>query len=85
MQKCNFGLYEHHNYKSLFFKEHKQSITAKPHIHARDVDLIHTKEFISWFEERVDTFTIYSFILSNKHVYMFYNLTFESIGYTNAT
>ena len=68
MQKYNFGLYEHHNCKSLFFREHKQSIGDKPCIHARDVDLIHTKEFISWFEERVSTFTIYILILSNKHV-----------------
>ena len=68
MQKCNFGLYESHNYKSLFFREHKQSIRDKPRLCARDVDLIHTKEFISWFEERVSTFTIYIFILSNKHV-----------------
>ena len=52
MQKCNFSLYEHHNYKSLFFREHKQSIRAKPRIRARDVDLIHAKKFISWFEER---------------------------------
>ena len=51
MHKCNFGLYEHHNYKSLFFREQKQSIRAKPRIRARDVDLIHTKEFISWFED----------------------------------
>nr|CAN70148.1 hypothetical protein VITISV_044012 [Vitis vinifera] len=33
--------------------EHKQSIRVKPRIHARDVDLIHTREFISWFEERI--------------------------------
>ncbi|RVW87900.1 hypothetical protein CK203_039720 [Vitis vinifera] len=32
--------------------EHKQSIRVKPRIRARDVDLIHTREFISWFEER---------------------------------
>ncbi|RVX00587.1 hypothetical protein CK203_036938 [Vitis vinifera] len=31
--------------------EHKQSIRVKPHIRARDVDLIYTREFISWFEE----------------------------------
>ena len=68
MQKCNFGLYENHNYKSLFFRGHKQSIRAKPRIRVRDVDLIHTKEYISWFEECVSTFTIYIFILSNKHV-----------------
>ena len=40
MQKCNFGLYEHHNYKSLFFRKYKQSVRAKPRIRARDVDLI---------------------------------------------
>ena len=69
MQKCNFGLYEHHNYKSLFFREHKQSIRAKPCIRAQDVDLIHTKEFISWFEEGVSTFTIYiSYYLINMYV-----------------
>ena len=68
MQKRNFGLYEHHNYKSLFFNEHKQSIRAKPRIRARDIDLIHTKEFISWFKERVSTFTIYIFILINMYV-----------------
>nr|CAN75974.1 hypothetical protein VITISV_028848 [Vitis vinifera] len=34
-----------------FIEEHKQSIRVKPSIHARDVDLIHTREFISWFEE----------------------------------
>ncbi|KAL6345456.1 hypothetical protein AAG906_017175 [Vitis piasezkii] len=33
-------------------EEHKQSIRVKPRIRARDVDLIHTREFISWFEER---------------------------------
>ncbi|RVW70004.1 hypothetical protein CK203_065768 [Vitis vinifera] len=33
--------------------EHKQSIRVKPRIRARDVDLIHTREFISWFEERI--------------------------------
>ncbi|KAL6315671.1 hypothetical protein AAG906_005759 [Vitis piasezkii] len=37
--------------------EHKQSIRVKPRIRARDVDLIHTREFISWFEERVSSFT----------------------------
>ena len=68
MQKYNFGLYENYNYKSLFSRKHKQSIRAKPRIRARDIDLIHTKEFISWFEERVSTFTMYIFILSNKHV-----------------
>ena len=68
MQKCNFGLYEHQNYKYLFFKEHKQSIRVKPLIRARDVNLIHPKEFISWFEECVSTFTIYIFILFNKHI-----------------
>ena len=68
MHKCNFGLYDNHNYKSLFFREHKQSIRDKTRIRARDVDLIVTKEFISWFEEHVSTFTIYIFILSNKHV-----------------
>ena len=67
MQKCNFGLYKHYNYKSLFFREHKQSIRTKPHIRARDVDLIHTKEFISWLKN-VSKFTMYIFILSNKHV-----------------
>ncbi|KAL6312664.1 hypothetical protein AAG906_018929 [Vitis piasezkii] len=30
-------------------EEHKQSIRVKP----RNVDLIHTREFISWFEERI--------------------------------
>ncbi|KAL6341494.1 hypothetical protein AAG906_032614 [Vitis piasezkii] len=35
-----------------FIEEHKQSIRVKPRIRARDVDLIHTREFISWFEER---------------------------------
>ena len=43
MQKCNFGLYDYHNNKSLFFREHKQYIKAKPRIRAQDVDLIHTK------------------------------------------
>ena len=51
MQKFNLGLYEHYNYKSLFIREHKQSIKAKPRIHARDVNLIHTRELISWFKE----------------------------------
>ncbi|KAL6315236.1 hypothetical protein AAG906_037468 [Vitis piasezkii] len=32
--------------------EHKQSIRVKPRIRARDVDLFHRREFISWFEER---------------------------------
>ncbi|RVW72866.1 hypothetical protein CK203_057205 [Vitis vinifera] len=36
-----------------FIEEHKQSIRVKPRIRARDVDLIHTREFISWFEERI--------------------------------
>ncbi|XP_034682021.1 uncharacterized protein LOC117911728 [Vitis riparia] len=36
----------------FFIREHKQSIRVKPHIRARDVDLIHTREFICWFEER---------------------------------
>ncbi|KAL6323849.1 hypothetical protein AAG906_005845 [Vitis piasezkii] len=36
--------------------EHKQSIRVKPRIRARDVDLIHTREFISWFEEQVSSF-----------------------------
>ena len=58
MQKFNLGLYEHYNYKYLFIRKHKQSIKAKPRIHARDVDLIHTREFISWFEEHVSTFNI---------------------------
>ena len=58
MQKFNLGLYEHYNYKSLFIREHKQFIKAKPCIRARDVDLIHTREFISWFEECVSTFNI---------------------------
>ncbi|RVW22081.1 hypothetical protein CK203_110934 [Vitis vinifera] len=30
----------------------KEYIRVKPRIRARDVDLIHTREFISWFEER---------------------------------
>eukprot|EP00261_Vitis_vinifera_P030103 XP_010664898.1 PREDICTED: uncharacterized protein LOC104882589 [Vitis vinifera] len=34
-----------------FIEEHKQSIRVKPRIRARDVYLIHTREFISWFEE----------------------------------
>ena len=33
MQKFNLGLYEHYNYKSLFIREHKQSIKAKPRVH----------------------------------------------------
>ncbi|RVW77928.1 hypothetical protein CK203_048271 [Vitis vinifera] len=37
---------------SIVEGEHKQSIKVKPRIHARDVDLIHIREFISWFEER---------------------------------
>ena len=41
----------------FFIKEHKQSIRVKPRIRAQDVDLIHTREFISWFEERVSSFT----------------------------
>ncbi|RVW87605.1 hypothetical protein CK203_041220 [Vitis vinifera] len=36
-----------------FIEEHKQSIRVKPRIRARDVDLIHRREFISWFEERI--------------------------------
>ena len=58
MQQFNLGLYEHYIYKSLLIKEHQQFIKAKPCIRARDVDLIHTREFISWFEERVSTFNI---------------------------
>ncbi|KAL6323253.1 hypothetical protein AAG906_029260 [Vitis piasezkii] len=34
-----------------FYREHKKSIRVKPRICARDVDLIHTREFISWFEK----------------------------------
>ena len=56
MQKFNFGLYEHYNFL-FFFREHKQSIRAKPRICARDVDLIHITEFINWFDEHVSTFT----------------------------
>ena len=58
MKKSYLGLYELYNYKFLFIKEHKQSIKAKPHIHAWDVDLFHTREFISWFEQHVSTFNI---------------------------
>ncbi|RVW77130.1 hypothetical protein CK203_054291 [Vitis vinifera] len=36
-----------------FIEEHKQSIRVKPRIRARDVYLIHTREFISWFEEHI--------------------------------
>ena len=68
MQKCNFGFYEHQNYKFLFFREHKQSIRAKLRIRAQDVDFIYTKEFISWFEERVSTFSYY---LINMYVLSF--------------
>ncbi|RVW28901.1 hypothetical protein CK203_111943 [Vitis vinifera] len=39
--------------------EHKQSIRVKPRIRARDVDLIHRREFISWFEERVQFLNTY--------------------------
>ncbi|RVW72347.1 hypothetical protein CK203_055429 [Vitis vinifera] len=39
-----------------FIEEHKQSIRVKPRIRARDVDLFHRREFISWFEERVSSF-----------------------------
>ena len=54
---------------NLYFSDStNKSIRAKPCIRARDVDLIHTKEFISWFEEHVSTFTIYIFIISNKHI-----------------
>ena len=56
MQKFNFGLCEHYNNYYFFIREHKQFIRTKSHIRARDVDLIHTREFISWFEECVSTF-----------------------------
>ena len=54
MQKFNFGLCDYYYY--YFIREHKY-IRAKTHIRARDVDLIHTTEFINWFEEYVSTFT----------------------------
>ena len=57
MQKFNFGLCEHYNNYYFFIREHKQFIRTKSHIRARDVDLIHKREFISWFEERVSSFT----------------------------
>ena len=52
----------------FFIREHKQSIRVNPRIHARDIDLIHTREFISWFEERVSSFTIDIVLISNTHV-----------------
>ena len=68
MQKFNFGLGEHYNNYYFFIREHKQSISVKPRIRARDVDLIHTREFINWFGEHVSTYTTKIFLLSNKHV-----------------
>ena len=62
MQKFNFDICDHYNY-FFYIREHKQSIRAKPRIHARDVNLIHTRKFISWFEKRVSTFIIYCSII----------------------
>ena len=48
--------------------EHKQIIRSRPRISTRDVDLIHNKEFMKWFERRVSIFLIKSIVLYYEYI-----------------